>query len=88
VLLNGTGREVSVHSGAFTSQGVGAHLLEEAAQAGTREIYLQINTGTREGFLRMLPGLRRGYAELEGVFVKIFGPDGQVWWNGIFRGLR
>lgn len=88
VLLNGGGREVSVHSGVFTPQGVGAHLLEEAAQAGTSEIYLQINTGTREGFLRMLPGLRSGYAELRGVFVKVFGPDGQVWWNGLFRGLQ
>ncbi len=88
VLITGGRREVSVHSGAFTSQSIGAHLLDEAAQAGTSEIYLQINTGARAGFLRMLPGLRSGYAELRGIFVKIFGPDGQVWWNGIFRGLE
>ena len=88
VLINGGGREVSVHSGAFTSPGVGSHLQAEALQSGTTEIYMQINSSgaSRQGLLQMISGLRSGYRELQGVFVKIFGPNGEVWWNGIFRG--
>ena len=47
-LLNGGGREVSVHSGAFTPGSVGSHLQAEAMQRGTTEIYLQINSGGRD----------------------------------------
>ncbi len=87
-LLNGGGREVSVHTGAFTGNSVGSHLLEEAAQQGTTEIYLQVNTqgATREGLLKMMPELRSGYVDLRGIFVKFFGPDGSVWWSGTFGG--
>jgi hypothetical protein len=88
VLLTGGGREVSVHTGAFTPEGIGSHLQAEALQTGTTEIYLQINSpgATREGVLQMIGGIRSGYLELRNVFVKIFGPDGEVWWNGAFRG--
>ncbi|MFL5801986.1 MAG: RHS repeat-associated core domain-containing protein [Roseiflexaceae bacterium] len=86
-LLNGGGREVSVHSGQFTSRALAQHLMDEASQEGTTEIYLQINTAgaTREGMLQMIGGLRNGYRELAGQFVKIFGSNGEVWWNGVFR---
>jgi hypothetical protein len=88
VLINGGGREVTVHSGAFTPQNVGTHLVGEAAQRGTTQIFMQINSAgaTREGLLQMISGLRSGYPDLRGIFVKIFGPDGEAWWNGVFRG--
>jgi hypothetical protein len=87
ILLGGGGREVSVHAGGFTLEGVGAHLIEEAGQAGTTQVYLQINTqgATRTGLLQMMPRLQRGYVDLDGVFVKIFGPNGEAWWSGVFR---
>ena len=89
-LLNGGGREVSVHqeTSPFTADSVGPHLQQEAMQQGTTEIYLQINSSgaTREGFLKMVPGIRNGYPELRGVMVKIFGPNGEVWWTGTFGG--
>ena len=89
-LLNGGGREVSVHRGAFTPQSIGNHLQGEVAQAGTTEVYLQINTATasREGLLRMIGDLRNAYPELRGTFVRFFGPNGETWWNGVFRGPR
>jgi len=86
-LLSGGGREVSVHAGEFSARNLGRHLIEEAGQAGTTEIYLQINTrgATRTGLLGMMPQLQRGYVDLEGIFVKIFGPNGEAWWSGVFR---
>lgn len=88
VLANGKGREVSVHTGAFTMTLIGEHLQKEALQQGTEEIYLQLNTGTRQALLAMIPELRRGYLELEGVYVRFFGPNGDVWWNGVFHKLK
>jgi hypothetical protein len=93
VLLSGGGREVSVHSGAFTAAQIGSHLQEEARQRGTTEIYLQIGPeGTeglkREDLLKMIPGIRAGYPELEGLDIKFFGPDGAAWWEGPFRGPK
>ena len=90
VLINGGRREVSVRSGAFTQESVGSHLQAEAAQRGTTEIYLQINSSgaSREGLLQMIPQLRSGYPELRGIDVHIFGPDGQRWWHGTFAGPR
>ena len=87
-LFNGGGREVAVHSGKFTSESIGKKLLEEEKQIGTTEIYLQINQGSREGFLKMLPEIRNGYNELGGVFVKIYGANGEIWWSGTFRGIK
>jgi hypothetical protein len=91
-LLNGGGREVSVHqaSSPFTADSIGSHLQQEAMQQGTTEIYLQINStgATREGFLKILPQIRNGYLELRGITVKIFGSDGSVWWNGVFGGPK
>lgn len=87
-LVVGGAREVSVHTGEFTSGSVGGHLQTEALQAGTREVYLQINSAgaTREGAIQMMSGLRNAYPELRGIFVKIFGPDGKVWWSGTMSG--
>ena len=87
-LLNGGGRELSVHqsSSPFTAESIGSHLQAKAMQSGTTEIYLQINSGSREGFLKMLPDIRNAYLELRGVSVKIYGPDGAVWWTGRFGG--
>ena len=87
-LLNGGGREVSVHHGQFTPQSIGNHLQGEAAQAGTTEIYIQFNSAgaSRQGLLQMIPGLRSAYPELRGRFVRFFGPNGETWWNGMFRG--
>jgi hypothetical protein len=75
------------HSGAFTSQSIGTHLVNEAAQKGTTEIYFQINSAaaTRQGLLEMVSGLRNSYTSLDGVYIKIFGSNGEVWWNGVFR---
>jgi len=87
-LLNGGGREVSVHQGAFTSNSVGNHLQAEVAQAGTTEVFLQINSAgaTREGLLQIVPGIRNAFPELRNIFVRFFGPDGSTWWNGRFGG--
>lgn len=88
VLINGGGREVSVHSGAFTSEGIGSHLQAEAAQVNTTEIYLQINStgATKAELLQMISRLRNAYPELRGILVKIFGSDGSIWWSGAFSG--
>lgn len=87
-LLNGGGREVSVHHGEFTSEALGGHLVKKASQGGTTEIYLQINSpgASREAFLQILPRIRNDYFGLERVFVRIFGPNGEAWWSGVFRG--
>jgi len=89
-LLNGGGREVSVHqsSSPFTADSIGSHLQQEAMQRGTTQVYLQINSGTREAFLKMLPEIRNAYLELRGVLVKIYGADGSVWWTGTFGGPK
>ena len=89
-LLNGGGREVSVHQAdsPFTGDSIGSHLQQEAMQRGTTEVYLQMNSGTREAFLKILPEIRKAYLELRGVFVKIFGADGSVWWSGTFGGPK
>jgi hypothetical protein len=89
-LLAGGGREVSVHQATspFTAASIGSHLQAEAMQKGTTEIYLQINSGSREAFLKLLPEIRNAYRELSGIFVKIFGKEGDVWWNGLFGGPK
>jgi hypothetical protein len=89
-LLDGGGREVTVHqeTSPFTADSIGSHLQNEALQQGTTEVYMQINSGSREGFLKILPDIRNGYTGLRGRFVKIFGPDGSVWWSGIFGGPK
>jgi putative toxin of predicted polymorphic toxin system len=89
-LIDGGGREVSVHHGAFTTEAIGGHLLGEVRQESTTEIFLQISSpgATRQGFLKMLPALRSGSRDLQRVYVKVFGPDGSVWWNGRFLGLE
>jgi hypothetical protein len=89
VLADGGGREVSVRSkGAFTEEGVGGHLVQEARQAGTNEIFLQINTpgASRAGLAKMLPKLIRYAPDLKGIWVEISGPDGEVWFSGPFKG--
>jgi hypothetical protein len=88
LLLSGGGREVSVHTGAFTPGSVGGHLQTEAMQKGTTEIYLQINSqgASQEKLLSMIPRLRTAYLELRGITVRIFGPNGQQWWSGTFGG--
>jgi hypothetical protein len=88
-LATGGGREVSVHSGEFTAQSIGRHLQEEAAQAGTTEIFLQINSpgATRGQLQRMVPAeLQNAYVELRGRWVRFFGPGGDTWWSGRFGG--
>jgi RHS repeat-associated protein len=88
ILANGRGREVSVHTGAFTPESVGSHLVAEARQEGVNEIFLQLNTpgASRQGLLQMMPDIRRAYSELSGMEIQFFGPDGLRWWNGIFAG--
>jgi hypothetical protein len=87
-LLNGGGREVSVHHGEFTLEALGGHLLKKAGQEGATEIYLQINSpgASRAAFLQILPRIRNDFFGLEGVFVRIFGPNGEAWWSGVLRG--
>jgi hypothetical protein len=89
-LLNGGGREITVHRGAFNADSVGTHLQAEAMQAGTTEIFMQVNSAgaTRQGLLKMIPELRSAFVELRGMLVKIFGPNGETWWSGIFRGPK
>jgi hypothetical protein len=85
-LLNGGGREVSVHTGKLDN--LGNHLVDEALQENTTEIYVQINTSgvDRESVLKFIPSIRNAYTALRGKFVKLFGPDGSVWWSGKFGG--
>jgi hypothetical protein len=87
-LLNGGGREVSVHSGEFTAKGVGSHLVDKAGQAGVTEIYLQVNSpgASREGLIRMIPQIRQAFVDLNGKSIRFYGSDGKVWWEGFFRG--
>jgi len=88
VLAAGGGREVTVHSGAFTPGSVGSHLQAEAMQSGTTEIFLQVNSpgATQQKLLQMIPELRVAYPELRGILVRIFGPGGRQWWLGTFSG--
>jgi hypothetical protein len=90
ILANGRGREVSVHTGAFTIESIKEHLINEVRQVGTREIYLQINSASasREGLMQMIFTLRRAADDLDGVYVKFFGPTGGAWWSGTFYGAR
>jgi hypothetical protein len=89
LLLNGGGRELTVHTGAVSAQSLGSHLLSKAAQSGTTEIFMQVNSSgaTREMILQIIPEIRTGLRGLAGRFVKIFGPDGSAWWSGVFRGV-
>jgi hypothetical protein len=87
-LLNGGGREVSVHRGELTPRAIASHLRKEVVQKGTTEIYLQINSNgaSREAILQIIPMIRNAYLDLNGVFVRIFGPNGEAWWGGAFGG--
>jgi hypothetical protein len=87
-LINGGGREVSVHAGTFTREAIGGHLAAKAAQRGTTEIYLQIKSSraTKSELIGMIPRLRAGYPDLRGIMVKLFGPNGDLWWSGVFTG--
>lgn len=94
-LLNGGGREVSIHAGSFDKKSIGSHLQDEAGQRGTSEIYMQISSinskdtpVNREEFLKMVPDIRKSYQELDNKYVKIYGDDGSVWWNGKFKGPK
>jgi hypothetical protein len=87
-LVSGGRREVSVHTGKLDN--LGSHLQAEAAQAGTTEIWVQINTSgvTQEQVIKMIQGkdgLRSAYPELRGKKVTIFGRDGKQWWSGEFK---
>jgi hypothetical protein len=88
ILANGRSREVSVHSADFTDKSISNHLLEEIGQENVDEIYLQINSpgATRRELLEIIPNVRSGYQELRGIEIHFFGPDGQLWWHGIFHG--
>jgi len=79
---------VSVHTGGFTKESIGGHLQTEAAQAGTTEIYFQINSpgASQSGLLAVIPRLKNAYPELKNMFVKFFGPDGKIWWSGVLGG--
>jgi hypothetical protein len=85
-LLNGGGREVSVATGKLDN--LGSHIEDEVRQTGTTEVYIQINTSgvDRESVIKFVPQIRNAYTSLRGIFVKIFGPDGSVWWSGKFGG--
>lgn len=89
-LLNGGGREVTVHHGEFTPDALGGHLVRKAGQDRTTEIYLQINSpgASREAFLQFIPKLRNAYGDLRAQFVRVFGPNGETWWSGYFGGPR
>ena len=88
-LANGGGREVSVHTGNLDN--LGGHILDEAEQRDVTEIFMQVNTEgvTQEDVLAMVQGpdgLRANLGDAaSGKLVRIFGPDGQSWWSGIFR---
>lgn len=62
-------------------------LQDKASQVGVTEIYLQINSSgaTYGGFLKMLPELKYAYPELDNIGVRIFGPSGRTWYNGVFQ---
>ncbi len=87
-LLNGGGREVSVHHGEFTLDALGGHLVRKAGQDRTTEIYLQITSpgASHEAFLQLIPQLRKAHGDLRGRFVRVFGPHGEPWWSGFFGG--
>ena len=97
LLAGGVEREVTVHSGKQAN--FGSHLVKEAGQfsenATSKEIYIQIDP--REGLdidkrslLNEITDEQGGWQtksalpELDGVYVKVFGPNGEVWWDGTF----
>jgi len=87
VVLGGGRLEVTVHTGALDN--LGSHLIEEASQSGVTEVWAQINTAgaTQEEVLEVLlgeDGIRHAYTELDGLYVRIFGPQGESWWSGVF----
>ena len=88
ILANTIGREVSVHSGKLSN--LGSHIATEARQRGVGEIFVQINTpgATQDEILRLLlgpAGLRHTVPEASGKTVRLFGPNGESWWTGVFR---
>jgi hypothetical protein len=87
-LVNGGGREVTIHNGSLDS--VGAHLIREAGQRGTTEIWVQIDTpgASQNKTISLIQGtrsLRSAHPELRGKEVRFFGPDGRQWWSGKFK---
>jgi hypothetical protein len=93
ILLAGGRREITVFTGNLTAQGLGARLVAKAGQQGVTEIFVQVSSGggSRQIVIDLIQGsgrLRSSFRELEGIFVKVFGPDGSVWWSGLFRGFR
>jgi hypothetical protein len=89
ILANGLRREVSVHTGELSN--LGSHILAEANQVGTREIFMQISREgvTQQQVLSLLQGpngLRNTVGDAaSGLTVRIFGPNGESWWSGVFR---
>lgn len=86
-LVAGGTREVSVHHGSLST--LQSHLRTEGNQAGVKEIFLQINTpgATQQSILNIFlgpNGLRNGMLELKGKRVRIFGPNGEQWFDGVF----
>lgn len=85
ILAGGKRREVSVYAGRFDHKHLADKLIEEAGQG--QELYIQVNSpdASRTALLEIMPTLRRSWIDLNGVFVKFFGPDGKAWWSGEFR---
>jgi hypothetical protein len=92
ILVNGVKREVSVQTGSLSN--LRSRLLDEAVQLGEGrggEIFMQINTpgATQEKILQLLQGTNglrsQGIEELVGRRIRLFGPDGKQWFDGVFH---
>src|SRR6266487_280506 len=89
VLLKGGGRrevKVRIETSQFDAESIGSTLIKGEAQKDVKEIYALIKSAgaTQEGLLKM-EGTLLGYApNLENVYVRLFGPDGTVWWQHHF----
>ncbi len=87
-------REITVHSGSMRN--FGSHLLDEARQfsrdAARKEIWIQISNPdiSKSALLHEITNhtdgwqTKSGFRELDGVYVKVYGNQGDVWWEGVF----
>ena len=97
LLPSGVEREITVHTGRQAN--LISHIASKTRQFSDdvtrKEMYVQIKPGDgvvidKRSLLNEITDEQVGWQtksalpELDGVYVKVFGPDGEVWWDGTF----
>jgi hypothetical protein len=86
-LAGGVRREVTVLQEDMKLENINRVLINKASQGlEVREIYIQVNIkgASRRQVRSVMNGLRRGLIELPGIRVRVYGPNGKIWWQGRF----